>query len=265
MADNPTGSPPKSLTHDPESYENLYRGKPAFPGAPAPEAIPWDVRQAQPRLMELEALGALKGHVLDVGCGLGDNAIYLASHGHTVTGLDSSPTGIEQARARAADAGVQVHFDVADATRLTGYEAEFDTVIDSALYHCLDHAGRNAYAAALHRATKPGARLFIYCFSDDSVNGVIAPMEAVQASEIRDTLPSGGWRIDFLGRTTFLGNASGFSGSFGKLPDSVLAQMPSELAQRMQRMAERMAVILPLIDDGRIHLPCHVVHATRMD
>ncbi|MFJ9370291.1 hypothetical protein ACIRRA_38525 [Nocardia sp. NPDC101769] len=39
MADNPTGSAPKPLTHDPESYENLYRGKPAFPDAPAPEAI----------------------------------------------------------------------------------------------------------------------------------------------------------------------------------------------------------------------------------
>ena len=181
--------------------------------------------------MELEALGAIKGQVLDIGCGLGDNAIYLASRGHSVTGLDSSPAGIEQARARAADAGVQVRFDVADATELAGYDGAFDTVVDSALYHCLDRTGRQAYAAALHRATTPGARLFIYCFSDDSVNGVTAPMDAVQESEIRETLPGGGWRIDFLGPTTFLGNASGFSGSFGKLPDKVLAQMPPELAQ----------------------------------
>ncbi len=265
MADNPTGSAPKPLAHDPESYENLYRGRPAFPGAPAPKAIPWDVHQAQPRLMELEALGAIKGQVLDIGCGLGDNAIYLASRGHSVTGLDSSPTGIEQARARAADTGVQVRFDVADATELAGYDGAFDTVVDSALYHCLDRTGRQAYAAALHRATTPGARLFIYCFSDDSVNGVTAPMDAVQESEIRETLPGGGWRIDFLGPTTFLGNASGFSGSFGKLPDAVLAQMPPELARKMHLMAERMAVILPLIDDGRIHLPCHIVHATRID
>ena len=263
MADNPTG--PKPLTHDPQSYENLYSGKAAFPGAPAPNAIPWDVRQCQPRLKELEALGAITGEVLDIGCGLGDNAIYLASRGHTVTGLDSSPTGIEQARARAADAGVQVRFDVADATELAGYDGAFDTVVDSALYHCLDHPGRQAYAAALHRATKPEARLFIYCFSDGNVNGATAPMDAVQESEIRRTLPAGGWRIDFLGPTTFIGNAAGFTGSFGQLPDAVLAHMPTELATKMRTMGERMAVILPLIDNGQIHLPCHIIHATRVD
>ena len=88
--------------------------------------------------MELEALGAITGQVLDAGCGLGDNAIYLAQRGHQVTGFDSSPTGIEQARARAAAAGVQVRFEVADATELTGLDRLFDTVVDSALYHCLD-------------------------------------------------------------------------------------------------------------------------------
>ena len=57
----------EAFGHNRESYESLYRGEPAFPGAPAPEAIPWDVRQAQPRLMELEALGAISGKVLDAG------------------------------------------------------------------------------------------------------------------------------------------------------------------------------------------------------
>jgi hypothetical protein len=46
-----------------------------------------------------------------------------------------------------------VIFGVADATNLTGYDERFDTVIDSALYHCLDEDGRQAYAAGLHRAT----------------------------------------------------------------------------------------------------------------
>ena len=179
----------EAFGHNLESYESLYRGEPAFPGAPAPEAIPWDIRQAQPRLMELEALGAISGKVLDAGCGLGDNVIYLAGRGYSVTGFDSSPTAIEQARTRASEAGVQARFDVADVTELTGYDREFDTVIDSALYHCLDHGGRQAYAAALHRATTPGARCFLYCFSSENVNGVIAPMEAVPEADI--ATPSG--------------------------------------------------------------------------
>ena len=94
--------------------------------------------------MELEALGGFSGEVLDIGCGLGDNAIYLASRGHSVTGLDGSPAAIEEARRRAAAAGVTVNFDVADATALSGYEGRFDTVVDSALYHCLDEEGQQA-------------------------------------------------------------------------------------------------------------------------
>jgi SAM-dependent methyltransferase len=260
-------SPPASeaFRHNRESYECLYRGEPAFPGAPAPDGIPWDIGRAQPRLMELEALGAIGGEVLDAGCGPGDNAIYLARKGYSVTGLDSSPTAIARARARAAEAKAQVRFDVADATDLTGYDGQFDTVIDSALYHCLNHDGRPAYAAALHRATTPGARWFLYCFSEDSVNGVIAPMEAVPEADVRSTLGNAGWRIDFLGRATFLGNTAGFTGSFGNLPEVVLQQMPPGQADQMRRMAQRMATILPLIDDGRIHLPCNIVHATRVD
>ena len=172
--------------------------------------------------MELEALGAITGQVLDAGCGLGDNAIYLAQRGHQVTGFDSSPTGIEQARARAAAAGVQVRFEVDDATDLTRLDRFFDTVVDSALYHCLDTANGTPMRPHLHRVTTPRARWFIYCFSEDNVNGVTAPMEAVAPAEIRDTLESTGWLIDFLGPATFVCNAAGFSGSFGKLPESLL-------------------------------------------
>jgi hypothetical protein len=156
-----------------------------------------------------------------------------------------------------------VNFEVADATELTGLGRLFDTVVDSALYHCLDSDERHAYAAALHRVTTPRARWFIYCFSEDNVNGVTAPMEAMTPAGIRDTLESTGWLIDFLGPATFVCSAAGFSGSFGKLPESLLEQLPPGLAGQMRQMAERMATILPLLDDGRINLPCNVVHATK--
>ena len=201
-------STPSSFRHSPESFDKLYRGEAAFDGWPPPTGIPWDVHQAQPRLMELEALGGISGEVLDIGCGLGDNAIYLASRGHSVTGLDGSPAAIEEARRRAGAAGVTVTFDVADATDLSGYEDRFDTVVDSALYHCLDDDGRQAYIAGLYRATRPGARLHLSCFSDGNVNGLIAPRDHVPESNLRDNLTANGWRIDFLGPTTYLGNAA---------------------------------------------------------
>jgi len=256
---------PPSFRPDPATFDKLYRGEPVFEGGPAPSGVPWDVRQAQPRLMELEALGGFSGDVLDIGCGLGDNAIYLASRGHSVTGLDGSPAAIEEARRRAAAAGVIVSFDVADATKLTGYEGRFDTVVDSALYHCLDDEGRQAYTAALYRATRPGARLHLSCFSDGNINGVIAPMGAVPESNIRDTLTANGWRIDFLGPTTYLGNAFGFGVDEDSLPQYLADQMPPEALEQMRQTTERFAKIAELLDDDRVHLPFTVVHAHRVD
>ena len=262
-----------AFKHSPETFDKLYRGESAFEGMPAPAGIPWDVHQAQPRLMEVEALGGISGEVLDIGCGLGDNAIYLASRGHSVTGLDGSPTAIEEARRRAADAGVLkssagstgVTFDVADATNLTGYDGRFDTVVDSALYHCLDEEGQQAYIAGLHRVARPGARLHLWCFSDGNVNGVIAPMGHISESGLRDTLTANGWHIDFLGPTTYVGNAVGFRMGEKDFPKALIEQMPPEAVDQMRGMADRFAKIAELLDGDRVHLPFTVVHAHRVD
>ena len=69
-----------------DNFDKLYRGQPSFEGAPKPIGIPWDIYQPQPRLMELEALGGIAGEVLDIGCGPGDNSIFLASHEYSVNG-----------------------------------------------------------------------------------------------------------------------------------------------------------------------------------
>jgi SAM-dependent methyltransferase len=261
-----------------ENFDKLYRGEPSFEGGPKPAGIPWDIHQAQPRLMELEALGGIAGEVLDIGCGPGDNSIFLASRGYAVTGLDGSTAAIEQARSRAAEADVTVAFGVANATNLTGYDGRFDTVIDSALYHCLDDNGRRAYAAGLHRATRPGARWHLYCFSDGNINGMTAPMgaapEVVEAllhgprtigQSIRDTLTATRWRINFFGPTTYMANVSAFTPHLNDLPQQLRAKFSPETLEQMRGINNRFATIVNLIDDDRIYLPFTVVHAERVD
>ncbi|MFD3516030.1 class I SAM-dependent methyltransferase [Streptomyces sp. NPDC058657] len=177
-------------------FDAIYQGRPSSEGVSF-DRLPWDIGKAQPAVREMEADGRLRGEILDIGCGFGDNAIFLAVQGHHVTALDGSPIAIENARARATAQGVRVTFGVADATDLTGYEGRFDTVLDSALYHCLDDEQRLAYTAALHRATTPRALLTIMCVRDD-LPAPARPTVGVSETNLRDTLGATGWTVTGL-------------------------------------------------------------------
>lgn len=203
MSEDPTAEPADIYNVD---FDAVYRGEPLVDGVTT-DRPPWDIEQAQPAVQELESAGRLFGEVLDIGCGLGDNAIFLAGQGHRVTALDGSPTAISKAEQRARVQGVEVDFGVADATELLGYDGRFDSVLDSALYHCLDEEQRLRYAAALHRATKPEALLNVLCFCDDSPTPIPDAM-TVPEENVRSTLAATGWIITDLRRTTYAGAAN---------------------------------------------------------
>jgi SAM-dependent methyltransferase len=193
-------------------FDAVYKGGDLLPGA-AITSVPWDIGEAQPDVIELERQGRFRGEILDIGCGTGDNAVFLACRGYRVTAIDAAPAAIEEARQRAD--GLQVSFAVEDATRLTGYAGRFDTVLDSALFHTLDDAGRRRYAAALHRATRPAARLNMLCFADVP-GGMPAPLSVTEA-EVRSTLEGTGWAITHLSRSAFAGAAAPVQKFFDKV------------------------------------------------
>ena len=194
---------PSSSSEVPQfDFDALYRGESPAKGVPAMPTPPWDTKAPKENVVAWQNAGLIHGDVLDIGCGLGDNAVYLAQQGHPVTGLDISPTALITAERRAKDAAVNVRFAVADATKLDGYSDAFDSVIDSGMYHCFDDDGKRAYAAALHRATRAGATLLLSCFSDANAADTEWPRPMVAEDTLRDTLGGAGWDITSLEPTT---------------------------------------------------------------
>ena len=119
---------------------------------------PWDTDGPTPFVQDLVQAGQVRGEVLDAGCGTGENAIYLAVQGYRVVAFDAAPAAIEKARVKARQRGVAATFAVADARELMAWDARFETIIDSGLFHVMGkNADRLRYARALRRVSRPGA------------------------------------------------------------------------------------------------------------
>ena len=242
---------------DPNRYEKMYRDQHDAQGLPA--ATPWDIGGPQQVVQQLVALGAVKGEVLDPGTGPGHHAIYYASKGYSATGIDSSPAAIERAKENARRAGVSVNFQVADAIKLEGLENRFDTVVDCAFYHVFSEvpAATRSYARALHRATKPGARLYMFEFGPGTINGIGAP-RSLSEDDFRQVFPDAGWEITYLGPTTYQVNMS------VEAFEQMLARNPDK-ADQIKLEILRFKLIEPFLTNGRAHAPFWEMHATRLD
>lgn len=137
------------------------------------------------------------GSVIDVGCGTGENALYLSEHGHLVLGVDAAPTAIEKARAKARQRGSTARFLVQDALRLQhlAHDHPFDTAIDSGLFHVFSDEERPLFVASLAGILREGGTYFMLCFSDREPAGW-GPRRVSQA-EIREAFADG-WRVNFI-------------------------------------------------------------------
>jgi len=112
------------------------------------------------------------GRALDLGCGTGTNAIYLAQRGFTVTAIDVSRRAIALAKrkTRSAQLTDRVRYERGDVTNMRRWALgqSIDFAFDIGCFHNLKAAARREYVAALTGVLKPGAIYMLYVSQSQS-------------------------------------------------------------------------------------------------
>ncbi|WP_226481523.1 class I SAM-dependent methyltransferase [Natrinema amylolyticum] len=142
------------MTDDRERWNERYEQADFEPAAdPVPE-------------LERRIATLPEGRALDVATGTGRNALFLAEHGYDVDAVDISEAGLERARARAADRGVDVNWLRADLADFDPGRRRYD-VITVSFFAALEHL------PALKEALAPGGVLVYehHLRSSDPVTG----------------------------------------------------------------------------------------------
>jgi SAM-dependent methyltransferase len=140
-----------SFGHDEaERWDGFYAGD--------GDAVPHWSGRPNPTLVR-EVAGLAPGHALDVGCGEGADAIWLAQHGWRVTAIDPSRIALERARAAARQAGVEVTWVRAGLLDLPDGHGPYDLV--STHYPVLPRGEGDVGIAALLAAVGPGGTVLV--------------------------------------------------------------------------------------------------------
>lgn len=134
-------------------FETAYSGR-----------APWEI--GRPQKAFIDVADRITGTILDAGCGTGENALFFAARGCTVTGIDFLEVPIRQASQKATERKSSAAFLVKDAVTLKDWSERFDNVIDSGLFHVFSDDDRRRYVEGLATVLKSGGRVFLLCFSD---------------------------------------------------------------------------------------------------
>jgi len=170
-----------------ERFQEAYQGKP-----------PWDI--GRPQKVFVEAADQITGSTIDVGCGTGENALFFASRGRKVTGIDFLERPIAEAKQKAKERGLVATFLVMDALHLADMPQLFDSAIDCGLFHVFSDEDRHKYVSGLASIVRPGGRLFLMCFSDKEPPG--DGPRRISQQEIHEAFADG-WVVESIQEARF--------------------------------------------------------------
>lgn len=185
------------LPYGPDGPARLERWDSAYRGGSRPG---WDIGRPASQLVEAVESGLIKPcRAIELGCGLGNDARFLASRGFDVTAVDIAPTAIARAEAEAEAQGLRLRWLVADVLRLPDLGA-FDFVYDRGCYHGLRRPFARQYVTSLRALTRPGSWVLILA-GNANEPGTGGPPR-VHEAEIREDF-SQDFEIEVLRETRF--------------------------------------------------------------
>jgi len=124
---------------------------------------PWDVGKPHAELLRILSEGHFRsGTVLELGCGTGADAVYLARRRFEVTAVDCSPIALERARLRAEQQDAVLRFVLSDVFEFARSAGQFDVVYDAGFYHFIRLVNLEDYLDMLWRVTRPGSYFFCW-------------------------------------------------------------------------------------------------------
>ncbi|MDP8206420.1 MAG: class I SAM-dependent methyltransferase [Candidatus Electryonea clarkiae] len=144
-----------------EQMEQVYRDMPL-------DSIPWNLPDPPAMLVEAIESGKIKPcKAVDMGCGAGNYAVWLAKHGFDVTGIDISERAIAYARDMAIRNGVSCSFEAADLLRdMKKFHEHFDFAYDWEVLHHIFPEDRESYLSNVHNLLRQDGMYFSICFSE---------------------------------------------------------------------------------------------------
>jgi len=147
--------------------------------------------------------------VLDIACGEGRNAVWLAQQGCEVLAIDISPLGLDKARRLAAERGVRVEYELADVRQWNWQADSFDALVSIFIQFAAPQERARVFEG-MQRALRPGGWLMLqgytpkqleyktggppqaeHMYSEPMLRAAFAAMEIVQLREHEDVLAEG--------------------------------------------------------------------------
>lgn len=147
-----------------DQMEKIYKNMPI-------DNIPWNFKTPPDVLENLVRTGTITPcKTIDLGCGTGNYAIYLASEGFDVTAVDISSSAIKIAKNNASQKGIDCNFIIADVLGdLKQVQSTFNFAYDWELLHHIFPSDREKYIRDVYKLLNPGGRYLSVCFSEENL------------------------------------------------------------------------------------------------